>query len=250
MARQEPSSARTPMHMIISEKLRKQIQNGVYAPGDQLPSEFDLGRTFGVSRTTVRRAIATLTGLGLVTTQQGKGVFVKPQSKVSFSLANPLTFFDSELAKQGVTSSLQTLQYELTQPDPEIRARLKLAASEAMIYLQEKLILADEVPIAVDLAYFPETVGIALKDNVNNGFTYRTLAISGYDIESAEVSLESRPASYNVRDLLDVPLGSPLLVYHYLAWDKEKVPLVYGETISRADRTFYSVGLKRSQLGF
>lgn len=238
------------MHMIISEKLRKQIQNGVYAPGDQLPSEFDLGRTFGVSRTTVRRAIATLTGLGLVTTQQGKGVFVKPQSKISFSLANPLIFFDSELANQGITSSLQTLQYELTQPDPEIRARLKLSASEAMIYLQEKLILADEVPIAVDLAYFPETVGIALKDNVNNGFTYRTLAISGYDIESAEVSLESRPASYNVRDLLDVSLGSPLLVYHYLAWDKEKVPLVYGETISRADRTFYSVGLKRSQLGF
>jgi len=237
------------MHMIISEKLRKQIQNGVYAPGDQLPSEFDLGRSFGVSRTTVRRAIATLIRLGLVATQQGKGIFVKPQSKISFSLANPLTFFDSELADQGITGSIQTIQYEPIHPDPEIRARLKLPATETTVYLQEKLILADDVPIAIDLAYFPEAIGAALKDYLHNGFTYRTLAINGYDIESAEGSLESRPASYDARDLLEVPLGSPLLVYHYLAWDKQKKPLVCGETISRADRTYYSVGLKRSQLG-
>lgn len=237
------------MHMVISEKLRKQIQNGVYAPGDQLPSEFDLGQTFSVSRTTVRRAIATLIRLGLVATQQGKGIFVKPQSKISFSLANPLTFFDSELAEQGITGSIQTIQFERMRPDPEIRTRLQLPAAATTVYLQEKLILADAVPIALDIAYFPEAIGASLKDPVHSGFTYRTLAVSGYAIESAEVSLESRPASYDARDLLDVPLGSPLLVYHYLAWDKQRQPLVCGETISRADRTYYSVGLKRSQLG-
>lgn len=248
MARQEPGSAKTPMHMIISEKLRKQIQTGVYAPGDQLPSEFDLGQSFGVSRTTVRRAIATLIRLGLVSTQQGKGIFVKPQNKISFSLANPLTFFDSELAEQGITGSIQTIKHEPIHPAPEIRMRLKLAANCQTIYLQEKLILADDEPIAIDLAHFPEEIGRSLK-KAQTEFTYRSLAVNGYDIESAEVSLESRPASYDVRDLLEVPLGSPLLVYHYLAWDRQKQPLVYGETISRADRTYYSVGLKRSQLG-
>ena len=49
-----------PLHVAISEQLKAKIEAGKYEPGERLPSEFDLGEAFGVSRTTVRKAIANL----------------------------------------------------------------------------------------------------------------------------------------------------------------------------------------------
>lgn len=248
MARRDQGSARMPMHLIISEKLRKQIESDVYAPGDQLPSEFDLGQLFNVSRTTVRRAIANLINQGLVETQQGKGIFVKEQQKISFSLSNPLTFFDTELKRQGRTGRIQTILFQRFEAPREIRNRLRLNAEQIHIYQQEKIILSDDVAIALDIAYFPEHIAQALGEILQVEFTYRALEHHGFPIESARVSIESRPASYETSEYLNVSLGAPLLVYRYLAWNSDSVPLVCGETISRADYTFYSADLNVTQM--
>ncbi len=248
MARRDQGTARTPMHLTISEKLRKQIESEVYAPGDQLPSEFDLGQLFNVSRTTVRRAITNLINQGLVETQQGKGIFVKEQEKISFSLSNPLTFFDTELERQGRTGSVQNLQFERIEAPREIRKRLKLDMDATHIYQQEKLIFADDVAIALDIAYFPEHIAKALEEVLQFEFTYRSLEHYGFPIKSARVSIEGRPASYETSQHLNISLGAPLLVYRYLAWDQNEVPLVCGETISRADYTYYSADLNVNQI--
>lgn len=243
MSRRGESAARTPMHLIISEKLRKQIENGVYAPGDQLPSEFNLGQLFGVSRTTVRRAIANLINQGLVETQQDKGIFVKEQQKISFSLSSPLIYFDTELKRQGREGSIQTITFQYLEAPPEIQSRLKLSPGNTRVCYHEKLICADDEPIALDIAYLPESIGETLKEPLQFGFTYRTLERNGYPLESAKVSIESVPAGYETSEYLSVAIGAPLLVYRYLAWDSGQVPLVYGETISRADRTIYCADL-------
>ena len=236
------------MHLIISEKLRKQIDTGVYAEGDQLPSEFDLGQLFGVSRTTVRRAIANLINQGLVETQQGKGIFVKQQQKISFSLSAPFTFFDTELNRQGRVGTIQNIQFERIEAPRDLRNRLKLQGDRPYLFHQEKLILADDIPIALDIAHFPEHIGDRLGNLLANGFTYRTLHHNGYPIHFAKVSIESRPASYETIEHLGVSLGAPLLVYRYVASDKQNIPLVCGETISRADYTIYLADFTAEQL--
>ena len=60
----------------VSEELRSQIAKGRYKTGDRLPSEAQLTQEFGVSRTVVREAIASLRSDGLVEPRQGAGVFV------------------------------------------------------------------------------------------------------------------------------------------------------------------------------
>lgn len=59
----------------ISERLRNDIQSGVFKPGDRLPSEAALSREHSVSRTVVREAIADLRSDGLVETRKGAGAF-------------------------------------------------------------------------------------------------------------------------------------------------------------------------------
>lgn len=64
-------------HALISDALSSDIQNGKYKVGDCLPSEPALSERYGVSRHTVRVALRTLQGLGLVSSQQGVGTRVQ-----------------------------------------------------------------------------------------------------------------------------------------------------------------------------
>ena len=243
MAKLPKKAKKLPLHSIISEKLRTDIEDGVYKPGELLPSEFDLGELFGVSRTTVRKAIANLINQGLVYTQQGKGVFVKPQQKISFSLSNPLSFFDAELSRQGLKADICNLNFEIVDASPEICRQLQLSPPQTKVYRQQKIILADRQPIALEIAYFPLDIGENLAELLQAWFTYATLQESGYCIASTDVILESTHATSEIAEYLQVPLGTPTLIYSYIAFDRSKHPIVCGDTFSRADRTCYSVSI-------
>ena len=67
-----------PLHGQIEDWLAGQIATGALAPGDRLPTEQDLAEWFGVSRMTLRHALAELARRGLVTKSVGRrgGSFV------------------------------------------------------------------------------------------------------------------------------------------------------------------------------
>jgi DNA-binding FadR family transcriptional regulator len=60
----------------LVHRLAEEIRSGRLAPGARLPTEQDLMREAGVSRTVVREAVAALRAEGLVFTRQGVGAFV------------------------------------------------------------------------------------------------------------------------------------------------------------------------------
>ena len=69
------------LHEQLADQLREHLlaDHGI---GEQVPTEEDLTRTFGVSRVTVRRAVQTLVSQGILIKRQGKGTFLvhtKPQ---------------------------------------------------------------------------------------------------------------------------------------------------------------------------
>jgi GntR family transcriptional regulator len=240
------------LHIVISEQLKEKIETGAYEPGERLPSEFDLGVAFGVSRTTIRKAIASLTQQGLVTTQRGKGIFVTEPHKISFSMANPLMYFDAALGRQGYTSRVQSLRFQLIPAPAEVKRQLALTAKDAQVYWQEKIYYADDTPIALDITYYPEATGQALAEPLCQGFTYSTLVRNGIYLQAAKVSLESIPATYELSEYLAVPLGQPLLVFNYVAYtgdsrrtpDRNRQPAVCGKTLSRSDWTCYTAEIE------
>lgn len=69
----------TPLWEQLAAILRARIQAGDYAPRQVLPSEAHLQQEHGVSRGTVRRAMAALGEQGWTVTVQGRGTFVAPQ---------------------------------------------------------------------------------------------------------------------------------------------------------------------------
>lgn len=65
----------------LSAALEREILSGRFKIGDRLPTESDLSRTTGVSRTVVREAVAALRASGLVETRRGAGAFVTAQAE-------------------------------------------------------------------------------------------------------------------------------------------------------------------------
>jgi GntR family transcriptional regulator of arabinose operon len=63
----------------VAESLRKDILTGEYTPGEEMPSQNELAKQYGMSVNTVREAIGLLVHEQLVIRQHGKGTFVAPE---------------------------------------------------------------------------------------------------------------------------------------------------------------------------
>lgn len=69
-----------PVYIQVEERIRQLIKNGELAPGDQLLPERELADMFGVSRTSVRQALAVLDGMGVIEITPRDGAYVRRQS--------------------------------------------------------------------------------------------------------------------------------------------------------------------------
>jgi GntR family transcriptional regulator, transcriptional repressor for pyruvate dehydrogenase complex len=92
--REEPFHRFRPkkLHEMVAEELEEMIVAGHFAPGANLPSERELIRQFGVSRTVIRDAIRTLATKGLVDVQHGVGAIVTSNARHALMDSLRLTF--------------------------------------------------------------------------------------------------------------------------------------------------------------
>ena len=86
----------------VADQIRAGIDSGELKPRDRLPSERRLAERFGVSRDTVRRALAELADDALITAQRGSGSYVRsgqmPPVGDVFAAARPLELMDVRFA--------------------------------------------------------------------------------------------------------------------------------------------------------
>lgn len=84
----EPISQNLSLRDRIVQDILQKLETGELAAGDRLPPERDLAASYNVSRTTVRDALRTLAGLGILSILHGKGMFV--QANEGIALGNAL----------------------------------------------------------------------------------------------------------------------------------------------------------------
>lgn len=76
----------------IAAQIGSEIHDGRLKPGDKLPTEHELAKSLGVSRSVVREAIAQLRNEGLVETRQGVGAFVTEKAPQTIRIAEEALF--------------------------------------------------------------------------------------------------------------------------------------------------------------
>jgi GntR family transcriptional regulator len=69
-------SADRPLHQQVRARLAEGLSAGAWKPGEALPSEAQLARSFGVAIGTIRKAVDGLVAQQALVRRQGKGTFV------------------------------------------------------------------------------------------------------------------------------------------------------------------------------
>ena len=64
----------------LREMLLADLRNGRWRPGERLPAERQMMASFKVGRSTVRRALTQMKGMGLITQAVGSGTYVAPDA--------------------------------------------------------------------------------------------------------------------------------------------------------------------------
>lgn len=108
----------TALHRQLFMVLREQIMRSLYRAGSALPEEEELCVQFGVSRITVRRALADLESQGLIEKRQGRGTYVSLDLPPARPLAT-LGFLES-LHQVSDQTTVEVLTIECSEPDPDI----------------------------------------------------------------------------------------------------------------------------------
>ncbi len=77
---------------VIAQDLVDKIKHQQYQPGDYLPSEHQLMDLYGASRETIRKALNSLTDLGLIQKIRGKGSIVLNLDRYTFPISGITSF--------------------------------------------------------------------------------------------------------------------------------------------------------------
>src|SRR5262249_44087305 len=144
----------TTVHAQIEDWLAELISVGRLAPGDRMPTEQDLAAWLGVSRMTLRHALANLARRGLVTRTVGRrgGTFVA-ESKLEQDLTT-LAGFSEQLRRHGMVAGARVLSATERPAGPVAAAALEVTEG-APLYEVRRVRLGDGRPIALEHSLFP-----------------------------------------------------------------------------------------------
>ena len=130
----------------VYETLKKRIARKEYAIGDLLPPEPELEKEFGVSRTTIRRAIELLVQDGCIVKKQGFGTQVV--SRKAIQNLNKFTSIGDSLEKKGHVIGVKSCYIEKTLADEELSNTLAVPIGAPIICIH-RIRTADGIPIGI-----------------------------------------------------------------------------------------------------
>lgn len=129
------ASGPVPLYRQVALWIRQQIAQGVWPPESALPPEHELARRLGVSRGTLRAALAELDRQGVIVRLRGRGTFVAGCG-TGWLLSYPLLSLAESLDDQGLPLTTDVLQQEVTTPPLHVRRALRLTPEDRVLYLR------------------------------------------------------------------------------------------------------------------
>lgn len=235
-----------PRHAQLSDWLRDRLTSGHYAAHDQLPSESELGELSGVSRITVRRALATLENEGLIYRRQGLGSFAAPPT-IPQGLVR-LTDFAQDMERAGLSASSRVLHHGAESAPPAAAAALEVKEGAPVIRL-DRLRMGDGETVALDRTWLPPFYAQFLDGRDLADETIYQVLERDYEIpvERARYRIEATLASPDDAPHLGVPEGAPLLLVERVSYTAAEKPVYYQRRYYRADRVAFDLELARSE---
>ncbi|OBB87975.1 GntR family transcriptional regulator [Mycolicibacterium peregrinum] len=234
-----------PPYRQIAGMLRDAICSGQLIAGERLPSEAALIDHFGVARMTVRQAVQDLRTEGLVISEHGRGVFVRPAPPIRrlasdrFARrhrASGKAAFTVEAEKSGYAPQVDNISVTREQPNPTVAERLRLTPDDEVI-VRSRRYLADGRPVETATSYIPAAFAQGTKieqTDTGPGGIYARLEDAGHILDRFTEEVGARMPTPEERRALQLATGVPVLTVVRTAYDTNDVAVEVCDTVKVA----------------
>jgi len=229
-----------PVYYQLQQALLRDIENGVFAPGESIPPERVIAQAQGVSLGTVKRAMLNLVSEGYLYRVQGKGTFVAGTTLRRGSLRYYRLF--GRLKDEEADLKVKLLDIAVI-PGFEPISGFLSARLNQKLYRVRRLFLMDETPVVYNDSYLPQGLLPGLDKKLAGSLEKITLyhAIEecyGLPTVKNEELFGAVAAQGEAAELLQVRPGQPLLRVEMLAITYKERPYEYRLAYVRTDERF------------
>ncbi len=240
--------SRVPIHYQFKKMLLDQILSGHLPPGSQLPTEGEYARQFGVSLAPIRQALGELAQQGYIERRTRRGTFVC-RRKIAQKIASLSSFTDA-MHETNLAVSVEVLCLDVRYPPKDIAARLGMAETEPVVFLQRRCSL-DREPAALLRSWLPGALFPNLEAcNLEDRSLYHLLEEQyGCVMQRAESYFEVCPAIHETSSLLAIGPGVSLIRVESVTYDRLERAVEYVEVFHRADRYRFFIESRREEDG-
>jgi GntR family transcriptional regulator len=165
-----------PLYLQLQRRIADAMATGKLAPGNSLPAERDIASMTGLSRVTVRKAVAALVASGQLVQRRGSGTYVAPKLEKLEQALSLLTSFTEDMARRGKSVESVWLSRAIHSPTPEEVMALGLGAGDRVARL-ERVRRSDGVPLAIEHASL--STGVLPDPALVETSLYAVLEVSG-----------------------------------------------------------------------
>ncbi len=226
----------TPLYQQLRDRLREKLLAGW--PRDRpIPSERQLMQMTGLSRMTVRQAIADLVHEGMLRRDHGRGTFVG-DSRI-LRLLTGHSSFKEVVQRQGSIPTTFVVRHERASANQAQATLLQVEPGETVFDLV-RVRAIDGQPVMVDYTIVPERICPSLERADLSGSLYEYLTDDcAIPPDHSTDTIEAIAAYGEVAQLLAVPEGFPLLLMRRLALSVDNIPIEITDEYVRTDRCLY-----------
>jgi GntR family transcriptional regulator len=224
-----------------------EIKGRELSPGDRLPGDHELCKTYEVSRTVVRQALSELEEEGIIERVKGRGTFLAPQ-RTPQGLVQSLTGLFEDVAARGSHLRSEVRRLETVPADHQIAAELEVALGSKVILI-ERLRIVDDEPWVLVISHYPyDLVPGLLEEDLADQSLYQLLEGKyGIILAGGRRSVEASVANQSLARTLGIHRGKPVLVLRSLVFEQSGRPVETFVSYNRGDRSAFEVLVKRNQ---
>lgn len=223
-----------PLYRQLKERIKNDIRVGRYQPGDQLPSEVELQKEYGMSRVTVRNAMSELTSEGYIIKVQGKGSFVAT-SDVS-RLPVGVTSFTTDAKMQGIDMTSEVVKFCIEDINNDFDRATFDDRTGGKVLALKRVRKANGVPISIEENHMSPELQALLDEDLTGSF-YELLRtrfqILPYSKGRRTVKIIF--ADEEIAELLGLSRGTPVIESEMCVYDVDGNPIHTVKDIVRGD---------------
>ena len=214
-----------PLYLQVKKRITESLAEGLWNPGQSIPSEVELAQSFSVSQGTVRKAIDELAAENILIRRQGKGTFVASHDEEGSQLRF-LRLTSTQNNKENLDNHLVSFTKE--KATNKIAKSLGVNIGTTVVSIK-RVLTFNQKPLILDFIKVPASSFRKLTSEMiveKKGAMYRMYETEfGIQMLRAQEKIRAVAADADTSDLLGVKKNTPVLSVERISFTYSDKPI-------------------------